>query len=232
MRRSTSIIKIMLTLLLCYQPLLVFCNGGNARTDKYVFFLHSRFTQLFDLETKHPEYGKNEYLEIVQAFKENGLVVISEKRPPHTEVKVYARKVVSQIDSLLKLGVKPNDITIIGTSMGGYIAQYVSSFMKNADLNFVFIGCYQESDLKTLPDINWCGNILSIYAIDDSLGVSACNRMKQSKLKVSRFVEIALQTKQKHGFLYHPLKEWIWPSVQWAKGNYAVLNRKDTVPVK
>jgi len=31
------------------------------------------------------------------------------------------------------------------------------------------------------------------------------------------FQEIRLQTNLDHGFLYRPLKEWIVPTIQWAK---------------
>jgi hypothetical protein len=40
---------------------------------------------------------------------------------------IFAGKVKSQIDSLLHAAVRPEDITVAGTSKGGYIAQYVSS---------------------------------------------------------------------------------------------------------
>ncbi len=142
----------------------------------YIFFLHNKFIEENDLTVKHPEYGRAEYNEILDSFRKSGFIVQSEKRKSNTDVIKYANKIVSQIDSLIKTGVKPNHITVIGTSKGGYIAQYVSTYLKNPDVNFVFIGCFQESDIINKPEINFCGNILTIYEKSDVNGVSALKR--------------------------------------------------------
>ena len=190
----------------------------NAR--RYLFFLHQKFVELFDLNTIHPEYGRAEYPETLDKFRLAGFVVISEKRPRDTHEGIYAKKVVFQIDSLLKRGVPPGNITVIGCSKGGYIAQYVSTWLHNPKVNFVFIGCYRDVDIADLPEIQFCGNILSIYEQSDTLGVSAIKRKQTSHLPIPHFKEIALHTNRKHGFLYHPLDEWVLPAIEWAKGNY------------
>lgn len=199
-----------------------FCYGQkvNKHSYNYIFFLHNKYIEENDLEISHPEYGKAEYNNIIKAFQNDNFIVISEKRKRNTNVKDYAKQVCIKIDSLHKIGVKSNHITVIGTSKGGYIAQYVSTFMKNPKLNFVFIGCFQENDITRLPDINYCGNILSIYEKSDEFGVSAKSRKKTSNLKISNFKEIQLNTNLKHGFLFKPLKEWINPSKKWATRNY------------
>ena len=143
-----------------------------------------------------------------------------EKRKPKTNGVEYAEKVKFQIDSLIKKGVKSNDITVIGTSKGGYIAQYVSSIAKNPDLNFVFIGAYQDSDIEEISEINFCGNILTTYEKSDEYGVSAIKRKNLSKLPIKQFKEIELNTVLKHGFLYIASDDWILPCKMWAKQNY------------
>lgn len=227
---STRVFRIALCLLavgLLFIPL----AAQQKPVAKYVFFLHNRYVELSDLETPHPQYGKAEYLEILESFRRAGFTVISEKRKSDTDIKVYARKVTQQIDSLLHLGVKPGNITVIGTSKGGYIAQYVSTFMNSPDMNYVFVGCFRDTDIKELPDINLSGNVLFIYERSDPYGVPAAKRVSSSRNKVSRFREIALNTQLNHGFLYHPMPEWIEPGVQWAKGDHgsvtaATLNRE------
>ena len=195
-------------------------SQDNEKQNRYIFFLHNRFLEENDLQAAHPEYGKVNYNEIIQSFKDDGFIVISEKRNPSTDVKLYARKVVSQMDSLGKIGIKPSQITVIGTSKGGYIAQYVSTFFANPEANYVFIGCFQDSDIVNMPDINFCGNILTIYEKTDRLGVSAIKRKETSKLKVNQFKEIELDTKLKHGFLYRALPQWINPSKRWARQDF------------
>ncbi len=113
-----------------------------------------------------------------------------------------------------------NNITVVGTSMGGYIAQYVSTSLKNPKLNFVLVGCYMDNDLKSLPEIQLCSNILSIYEKTDSLGVSMKERIEASNIIIPHFKEIELYTNKKHGFLYHPMDEWMKPAIQWAKCDY------------
>ena len=203
---------------------ILFCSNLFASVEKnddlYIFFLHNRFLEERELNESHPEYGRAEFNEILTEFEKNGLKVISEKRNGNVNVREYARGIVNQIDSLIKSGIEPRRITIVGTSKGGYIAQYVSTYANNPDLNFVFIASFRNSDLVNIPEINFCGNILTIYEKTDPLGVSAIERKENSTCEIKHFKEIELNTGMRHGFLFKPLKEWIEPTVKWAKGNY------------
>ena len=197
-------------------------NTQNLETEKdYIFFIHNKFLEENSDGTFSDKYNVTvDYEGILQSFKKDGFIVLSEKRIKNTDTKKYAEKIVSQIDSLIKTGVKPNHITIVGTSKGGYIAQYVSTFAKNPNLNFVFIGSFQESDIENYPEINFCGNILTIYEKSDFFGVTAIKRKETSKLKINQFKEIELNTGLKHGFLYIASDEWIKPCKMWAKRKY------------
>lgn len=194
----------------------------NLETEKnYIFFIHNKFLEENPDGTFSDTYNITvDYKGILQSFKDDDFVVLNEKRNPKTNVKEYAKKIVHQIDSLISKGVKPNHITVIGTSKGGYIAQYVSTFIENPELNFVFIGSFQETDIEEIPAINFCGNILTIYDKSDVFGVSAIRRKETSKLKINQFKEIELNTGLKHGFLYIASNEWIKPCKMWAKRNY------------
>lgn len=202
-----------------------------AHAQHYVFFLHNKFIEENYLNDSHPEYGKAEYFQIVSAFKRRGLTVISEIRPRNTDAHDYAAKVVGQIDSLLQTGAKASHITVIGTSKGGYIAQFTSSLLKNPDVNYVFIGSCDEEDVTKIPEINFSGNILSIYEKSD--GPHSCQNMKmKSSNVVGRFEEIELNTGLKHGFLFKAMPEWIDPSAKWAKGNYDIHAHRKIIPTK
>lgn len=184
--------------------------------EKFIFFLHNKFLELEDLNAVHPEYGRVEYFEILARFKDAGFTVISEKRKINTDVNAYALKVKHEIDSLLHTGVSANAITVIGTSKGGYITQYVSTYMNHPEIKYIIIGAYRDVDIKDYPDINLSGKILSIYEETDHLGVPMMQRIKSSNQLISLFEEIRLNTNQKHGFLYHPLDEWILPCIKFA----------------
>lgn len=131
----------------------------------------------------------------------------------------YTNTVISQIDSILDKH-SSDTITVIGTSKGGYIAQMVSTQLNNSKINFVFIGCFQDSDLKEYPNINFCGNILTIYEKSDPFEVSAIKRKQTSKLDIPNFKEVELNTGLNHGFLFQALDAWINPCIKWANNNY------------
>lgn len=216
-----KIFKSLHFLLLMLFCILGFSQEKTAPTDqRYIFFLHNKFVEENDLNTAHPEYGKAEYNEIISSFKKDNFIVSSEIRSKNTNAATYAKKIVKQINNLLKKGISPNSITVIGTSKGGYIAQYVSTYLANPNVNFVFIGCFRDSDVEEIPEINFCGNILTIYEKSDVYGVSAIKRKETSKLKINHFKEIELNTNLKHGFLFKASDAWIIPCKKWANGNY------------
>lgn len=186
------------------------------RTAHYLFFLHNRWVEDHALDVAHPDYGICEYEAIIDTFEAHHFEVISEIRPSGTDAPTYARKVVIEIDSLIALGVAPEKITVVGTSKGGYIAMYVSSFLQNPAVNFVFIGCCVESNLTELPAIQFCGRILSIYEESDDWGQSCQSMKDRSNQSVSAFQEIALQTGLRHGYLFKAMAAWMEPVMGWA----------------
>ena len=202
----------------------LFCSTifacGAENDERYIFFLHNRFLEEHGLTEEHPEFGRTEYEEIIAEFEKRGFKVISEKRNGNVNAREYAIGIVNQIEGLIENGIKPNRITVIGTSKGGYIAQYVSTLANNPELNFVFIASFRNDDLENIPEINFCGNILTIYEKTDPFGVSAIERKENSTCKIKHFKEIELNTGMGHGFLFKPLEEWIEPTIKWANENY------------
>lgn len=210
--------KLCLLIGVLFYSTLFSCEKSND--DRYIFFLHNRFLEEHELHELHPEFGRTEYKEIIAKFEESGLNVISEIRNGNVNAREYALGIVNQIDSLVSNGTESRSITIVGTSKGGYIAQYVSTLANNPELNFVFVASFMESDLENIPEINYCGNILTIYEITDPFGVSAIERKDNSTCKIEHFKEVELNTGMGHGFLFKPLNEWIEPTIKWANGNF------------
>jgi hypothetical protein len=194
---------------------------ASAKDERYVFFLHNMFLETAGIDDPHPEYGKCEYRQIISAFEKEGFIVISEIREKGTNGDTYAVKIKAQIDSLLKKGISPGHITVVGTSKGAYIGWCVSALLKNRDLNFVLIGICNESTLDSNRGSDPYGNILSIYEHSDVLGQS-CRALKNRSVgTMPHFKEIELNTGLKHGFLYKASTSWLEPALLWAKGNYA-----------
>lgn len=209
-----KILLALLSIFICFSPAI---NVRRQADTRYLFFLHNRFIESHGPADKHPSYGRAEYQEILERFRKDGFVVISEKRPENTDAKLYAVKVTGQVDSLLKTGIDPSHITIVGTSKGGYIAQYVSSLSRNPKLNFVFIGASFKDDPEDMNNLTLFGRILSITEASDTgrIDLSAQPRFKRSGL--ANFREITLHTGMHHGFLFKALDVWIVPAEKWAR---------------
>ena len=190
----------------------------TADSRRYLIFLHNKFVEDHGPLEKHPSYGRAEYQEILSHFKNDGFIVMSEKREKNTDVKVYAEKVTAQIDSLLHSGIKPTNITVVGTSKGGYIAQYVCSLSKNNELNFVFIGSSFKDDLQGEDDIQQLyGRILSITEASDTGNVKLSEQTRCKNSHLTNFKELILHTGLHHGFLFKALDLWMGPTEKWAR---------------
>ena len=202
--------------------LLIVLSSFTSYGQKYVFYLHGRIVEEMGpnaVETSQG-YGAYEYYNILDAFRKEHFTVLSEVRAKDTDPKTYAHKVVTQIDSLLSKAAEPNSITVIGASKGSVIAMYVSAFLKNKHVNFVFMGgCFQDIN-TSMPDINFYGNVLSFYEENDAIGRSCAVLQKKSSADLSHYKEVELHTGLKHGYLYKPMKEWVVPATKWANGNY------------
>lgn len=181
---------------------------------KYLFYMHGLIIENEGPRPTSPRYGVYEYQEILETLADKGFVVVSEARPKGTIATTYAAKVVGQINALLKAGVPPRRITVVGASRGGVIAIAVSSQLKNRDLNFVIMAACGDSDVfKTFQPDLW-GNVLSIYDYKDTVG--PCGEFYAKATGLNRHREIVVKLGLGHGLLYRPLKEWVDPVVEWA----------------
>lgn len=190
--------------------------GQKSQKKQYIFFLHNKFLEDHSFEEKHPKYGVAEYETILNKLRDQNTVVISEKRKAGTEPSLYAEKVKKQIDSLLKKGIPAGRITVVGTSQGGYIAQYVSYYEKNPQLKFVFIGAsFKDDSLEKDKNFRLYGRILSITEKSDNGHVSMSYEQRFIRSYLKDFKEIELNTGLNHGFLFKALNEWIAPTKDW-----------------
>jgi hypothetical protein len=186
-----------------------------APNADYLFFLHAKIVEDQGRRPTSPKYGVYEYEEILKTFKNKGFVVISEARPKDTAPEPYVAKLIGQINILLKAGVPPQKITVLGASKGAVIAMITSSRLKNKDVNFVIMSnCNDWVDKNFNIDLH--GNILSIYDINDEFGQS-CQKFFDKATGLNRRLEIELKIGAGHGVLFKPLKEWVEPVIEWAR---------------
>ena len=181
---------------------------------RYLFYVSGYIVASDNTRPTSPKFGVYEYQQILDTFKDRGFVVVSEARKQSREIEPYAAKVAAQVKQLLKAGVPPQNITVVGASQGGWIAMLVSTYVANRDLNFVFIATCAADD-GFLKSVNLHGNVLFISERTDLPG--SCQRFRDDAKGISDYSSIEVNTGLKHGFLYRPMKEWVEPSVEWAQ---------------
>ncbi|CAD0219257.1 Alpha/beta hydrolase [Chryseobacterium sp. JV274] len=184
--------------------------GQKSQQKQYIFFLHNKFLEDHSFWEKHPKYGVVEYETILNKLRAQNTVVISEKRKAGTDPSGYAEKVKKQIDSLLKKGIPAGRITVVGTSQGGYTAQYVSYYEKNPQLKFVFIGAsFKDDSLEKDKNFRLYGRILSITEKSDDGHVRLSQEQRFIRSGIKDFKEIELNTGMNHGFLFKALNDCV-----------------------
>ncbi len=142
--------------------------------------------------------------------------MLSEQRPAGAASDSFAIHVARQVDSLIRLGVSPKAITVVGFSKGGWIAILASSRLQNTDVSFVFMAACGPWAFER-PDLHVAGRLLSIYETSDSLGVS-CAPMFARRSPGSKVREIALNLSLGHGTFFQPRSAWLAPVMAWAQG--------------
>ena len=180
---------------------------------KYLFYLHGKIVEDQGAKAVSERYGAYEYDKIVEGFRVEGFNVVSEARPKDTDVEKYASKVAGQVRELLKDGVAPENITVVGASRGAFITILASTYIKNKNVNFVIIaGCSVNKDFLNLA--NLYGNVLSIYEKSDTTG--SCKTVFDDAEGLNKQKEVMLETGLAHGFIYRPMREWLIPTLDWA----------------
>lgn len=222
---NNSHIVVLLTAAAVLLSMAVVGNAQTAYTEipekietkaRYLFYLHGAIVETGGIRPTSPKHGVYEYEKIVETLKKKGFIVISEARKGKVHSGRYAQNIASQVDKLLKAGVPASHITVVGASKGGLIAMMVSSILGNKEINYVLLASCVEAALYRF-DIALAGNILSIYDEKDAQ-VMSCQKFIDKSPGVANYKEIVLKVGTGHGFLYKPIKQWVKPTVKWAKG--------------
>lgn len=198
--------------------LLMLCAGSaqSQTASRYLIFLPGRIVEEQGRRPTHPTYGVYAYDAILDSLRRAGFIVLSETRAPKTDSDAFATRISRQVDSLLRRGVPPEAITIVGFSKGGWIAILASSRLQNPALSFVFMGaCGLWASNR--PDLHVSGRILSLYETSDSLGVS-CAPLFMRRAPGAVVSEHALSLGLGHGTFFQPRSVWLAPALRWARG--------------
>lgn len=181
---------------------------------RYLFYLHGYIVEAGNRRPVSPKFGVYEYEEILETFRRDGFIVISEARRKDPEIEPYAERVAGQVRRLLRAGVPPRNITVVGASQGSWIAMLASTYLEKRGIGFVFIAAC-SADEGFLKRVNLHGDVLSIYEKSDL--AQSCGRYRADATGIGMWKEVEVNTGLKHGFLFRPMKEWVGPTIDWAK---------------
>ena len=144
-------------------------SSGNSK--KYMFYLHGAIVQDMGINAVSDEFGKYEYNNILDSLRRHGFVILSEVRPKGTIVEKYATKVSRQIDSLLRKGIQPENVVIVGASQGAYIAIEVANTLKNARIKFAILALCNEYNVNyySMYRIGWIRQHLFFFSNNNTI---------------------------------------------------------------
>jgi hypothetical protein len=185
-------------------------------TPRYLIYLHAKIVETQGRLPTDSIYGVYRYDAILDSLRGAGFVVLSDQRPPNANSDSAAARVAQQVDSLLRLGVSPHAISVVGFSKGGWIAILASNRLQNPGISFVFMAACGPWAFER-PDLHVAGRMLSIFETSDSLGVS-CAPMFAHRSPGSYIEEIALSLGLGHGTFFQPRSAWLAPVIAWANG--------------
>ena len=191
--------------------------GTRPPAGRYIIYLHARVLEGAVSRPVDPQYGTYEYEAILDSLRRPGYRVLSDQRPPGLAIDTFVTALTRQVDSLLRTGVSPQAITVVGFSRGAAIAILASSRLHNPAINYVFMaGCGDWA--FELPDLHVTGRVLSMYETSDSLGVS-CAPLFARAGPGSVTQEVPLSLGLGHGTFFQPRTAWLAPALAWAAGH-------------
>jgi hypothetical protein len=188
--------------------------------ERYVIFSHGLIAEGEDPKPISPKYGVYDFPAIKQAlFMGGGFNLIAVQRKKGIEFDNHVSQLESSVRQLLKAGVKPSRITLVGFSRGGQLTAVASDHLASQGINTAILAICTDGDFAddSGPPLVFGGNFLSIYETSDELG--SCATLA-GRSHLTSFQEVAISTGHAHGAFFEPRAAWIRPLKAWiAKTN-------------
>ncbi|WP_226876945.1 alpha/beta hydrolase [Microbulbifer hainanensis] len=160
----------------------------------------------------HPKLGVYDFPAVKNKLSDESYNLIAYHRSKNTNPFEYARKLASDVNTLIDAGVPPRHIALVGFSKGGVITIITSNELRNREINFAILaGC--AGPVASNKEIRLYGNILSIFETSDQVG--SCDFLHERSNAATSFTELSITTDKEHGAFYLPRDEWVMPLKQW-----------------
>lgn len=188
-------------------------QGNELDSERHIIYIHGRIIEEQGKNAVSEEFGKYELDGIIAALKVANSTVHYDVRKENVEPREYAVKISKQIDSLIHLGVKATNISVIGASKGAVIASNVSDINLNP-INYILLAGNNQFQ-ETNNNWKFHGQVLCIYDLSDTIAGKNYDHWKNNENYTTKFEQLELKTNMGHGFLYKPLAAWIKPTKKW-----------------
>ncbi|PKG81393.1 alpha/beta hydrolase [Colwellia sp. 75C3] len=180
--------------------------------EKYVFYSHGLIVEGKNPTPTHPRWGVYEFPKVKTALTSEHYNLIAYHRALDTKPRDFAKKLASDVDLLIKKGVKAENISLVGFSRGGEITILASSYINSSAVNIVLLAAC-SSFMKGHAEFTVVGNFHSIYETSDGNG--SCQFLVDQSDQINTMKEISISTGKEHGAFYQALPEWIVPVKNW-----------------
>jgi hypothetical protein len=179
---------------------------------KYVFYSHGKIVEGKHTNPISPRWGEYDFPEVKYALSSNNYNLIAYHRVQNTNPKTFALKLSNDVKKLITLGVKPQNITLLGFSRGGEITILASRQIQNPDINIILLASCANF-MKNNESFQVYGNVYSIYETSDVVG--SCQFLIKQSSGVNSFSEISISTGKEHGAFFIPIIDWVKPVKGW-----------------
>lgn len=179
---------------------------------RYVLYLHGRILEREGRRAVSPDYGAYELDSILASLAAKGFEVIADVRTSDVG-REYARRVADQVGRLLKAGVPPSNVIVVGASKGGWLALETAAQMGRDELAFVVLAGCGPNTVELGPRLR--GRILSVMDGSDRLDTS-CESTFAAAPRLRGRKQVVTDLGLGHGLVYKPHREWLDPLGEWA----------------
>lgn len=180
--------------------------------ERYVFYSHGLIVEGGNPTPVSARWGMYDFVKTKAALSDSHYNLIAYHRAKNTSAKAFAKKLVQDVNLLIKLGVKPENITLLGFSRGGDISILARRGIASKKVRLALLASCPNF-MKNNADYQVYGNVLSIYETSDSVG--SCQFLIDQSRHVDSFKEISITTGLEHGAFFTPKSQWLTPLKAW-----------------
>ncbi len=180
----------------------------------YVIYSHGLIVEGQDAKPVHDRWGVYDFPAITSRLAEDSsFVLVAHHRPKNTEVSEYVQHLGAWVREIVKAGVEPERITLVGFSRGGEITALAADQLKPMKINTALLATCWEAGVRDQTSITISGRLLSIYETTDQ--ALTCKKIAARSVQLTSFQEVAISTGKEHGAFFTPSPEWVAPLLAW-----------------